>query len=120
MSPDIQATRLAELTAHEALALFERGELSPLELTRDCLARIERHNPVVNAFCHVDTEGALNAARASEQRWRRGEPVGPLDGVPGTIKDLTLTAGMPTRKGSTTTPAEGPWEIDAPFTAYGQ
>ena len=118
MSPDIQATRLAELTAHEALALFERGELSPLELTRDCLARIEHHNPVVNAFCHVDTEGALNAARASEQRWRRGEPVGALDGVPGTIKDLTLTAGMPTRKGSTTTPAEGPWEIDAPFTAH--
>ncbi|MFC0268630.1 amidase [Kushneria aurantia] len=111
-------TALAELTACEALALFARGELSPLELTRDCLARIERFNPVVNAFCHVDAEGALVAARAAESRWQRGEPLGPLDGVPSTLKDLTLTVGMPTRKGSTTTSAAGPWQVDAPFTAH--
>lgn len=114
---DVTTTELADLTALEALALFERGELSPVELTRDCLARIERHNPVVNAFCHVDGEGALAAARASETRWRRHDPMGPLDGVPSTIKDLTLTVGMPTRKGSTTTSADGPWTSDAPFTA---
>lgn len=118
MSESISSTGLADLSAAEALALFARGELSPLALTRDCLARIERHNPAVNAFCHVDAEGALAAARTSEARWRRGGPMGPLDGVPATIKDLTLTAGMPTRKGSTTTPAGGPWEIDAPFTAH--
>ncbi|WP_232823881.1 amidase [Salinicola sp. CPA57] len=114
---DIATTAMADLTALEALALFERGELSPVELTQDCLARIERHNPSVNALCHVDHDGALAAARASETRWQRGEPVGPLDGVPSTIKDLTLTVGMPTRKGSTTTSPDGPWAIDAPFTA---
>ncbi|WP_245392574.1 hypothetical protein [Salinicola halimionae] len=64
-------TTLAELTALEALTLFERGELSPLELTRDCLARIERHNPIVNAFCHIDGEGALNAAPNTIQDMRQ-------------------------------------------------
>ncbi|GHB18818.1 amidase [Salinicola rhizosphaerae] len=111
------ATRLADLSAHEALALYASGALSPVELAADCLDRIERFNPRVNAFCHVDAEGAMAAARASEARWQRKNPMGPLDGVPSTIKDLTLTAGMPTRKGSTTTPSDGPWEIDAPFTA---
>lgn len=115
-------TTLADLTALEALTLFERGELSPVELTQDCLARIGRHNPTVNALCHVDHDGALAAARASEARWQRNDPMGPLDGVPSTIKDLTFTAGMPTRKGSTTTVAmdfaKASWEIDAPFTAH--
>uniref|UniRef100_UPI002636F3DA amidase family protein n=1 Tax=uncultured Salinicola sp. TaxID=1193542 RepID=UPI002636F3DA len=114
---DVTTTELADLTALEALKLFERGELSPVELTQDCLARIERHNPSVNALCHVDHDGALAAARASESRWQRGDPIGPLDGVPSTIKDLTLTAGMPTRKGSMTTSPDGPWRVDAPFTA---
>ncbi len=108
---------LADLSADEALALFASGKLSPLELAHDCLARIERFNPRVNAFCHVDAEGAVTAARASQARWLRGEPIGPLDGVPVTIKDLTLTSGMPTRKGSKTTSAEGPWRVDAPVAA---
>ncbi|WP_251976148.1 amidase [Salinicola avicenniae] len=112
---------LHALTAQEALEGFASGAFSPVELTADCLSRIERFNPVVNAFCHVDADGAMAAAREAEARWQRGAPKGPLDGVPATIKDLTLTVGMPTRKGSTTTAeltmATGPWEIDAPFTA---
>lgn len=109
---------LCELDARQTLALYRSGELSPVEVIDDCLTRIERHNPTVNAFAHVDTEGAREAARQSEARWRAGTPCGSLDGIPATIKDLTLTRGMPTRKGSTSTPAEGPWDIDAPITAH--
>lgn len=60
----------------------------------------------------------MNAARASEQRWFKGQPCGALDGVPASIKDLTLTAGMPTRKGSRTSSASGPWDVDAPFSGF--
>ncbi|PUB43391.1 amidase [Pseudomonas sp. GV047] len=109
---------LGELTAVQLLAHFRDKTLSPVDVTEDALLRIERHNPVVNAYCHVDPEGALRAARASEQRWLKGEPCGALDGVPASIKDLTLTLGMPTRKGSRTSSAEGPWDVDAPFPAF--
>ncbi|MDN7143779.1 amidase [Pseudomonas sp. JQ170] len=111
-------TTLGELTAVELLALYERKEVSPVEVTEDVLARIAQHNPAVNAYCHVDEEGARAAARASEKRWQQGNPCGRLDGVPSSIKDLTLTRGMPTRKGSRTTSSEGPWEVDAPFSAF--
>lgn len=109
---------LADLTASEALVLFRRRVLSPVELTEDCLTRIERDNPRVNAFAHVDGDQALDAARASEARWRAGTPCGALDGVPITIKDLTLTRGMPTRLGSATSSAEGPWDTDAPISHH--
>ena len=65
-----------------------------------CLARIERRDPELNAFCLVDAEGALADARGSEARWARGEPAGPLDGVPVGVKDLFLTRGWPTLRGS--------------------
>lgn len=111
-------TCIGEFTAVELLELYRRHELSPLEVIDDVLARIDQHNPAVNAYCHVDGEGARAAARASEQRWQRNEPCGRLDGVPASIKDLTLTRGMPTRKGSLTSSATGPWDTDAPFTAF--
>lgn len=120
MTPDNPATfptSLSALTAQEALALFRQRRISPVDLVRDCLERIEAHNPGLNAFCHVDAEGALASARASEARWMTGAPCGPLDGIPATIKDLTLTRGMPTRRGSATTSAAGPWDVDAPITA---
>jgi len=112
-TPDI-----GQMNAVELLARFRDKSLSPVEVTEDALLRIERFNPTVNAYCHVDPEGALQAARESEQRWLKGTPCGALDGVPASIKDLTLTQGMPTRKGSRTTSAQGPWEIDAPFSAF--
>lgn len=110
-------TSLSELTTQEALKLFQRKELSPVELVQDCLERIEEYNPELNAFCHVDHEGALEAARASEARWHNGTAVDALDGIPVTIKDLTLTKGMPTRRGSASSSADGPWDLDAPITA---
>ena len=57
------------------------------------------------------------AAEASERRWHDGTPVGPLDGVPTSIKDLILTAGWPTRRGSRTVDPDQPWDVDAPVTA---
>lgn len=111
-------TAIGELGAVELLQLYRQRQLSPVEVIDDVLTRIDRHNRAVNAYCHVDGEGARLAARASEQRWQRGEPCGALDGVPASIKDLTQTRGMPTRKGSLTTSAAGPWEVDAPFTAF--
>jgi len=111
-------SEIGQLTAVQLLQHFRDKSLSPVEVTEDALLRIERYNPVVNAYCHVDPRGALDAARASEQRWFKGDPCGALDGVPASIKDLTLTAGMPTRKGSRTSSAEGPWDVDAPFSAF--
>ena len=55
---------------------------------------------MINAFCLVDRDGALAAARASERRWHDGKPLSPIDGVPATIKDLMLMRGHPTRRGS--------------------
>ncbi|TGW05136.1 amidase, partial [Mesorhizobium sp. M2D.F.Ca.ET.145.01.1.1] len=79
--------------------------------------RIDANNPALNAFCLVDHEGARSAARASEGRWMKGEPAGVLDGIPATIKDLTLTRGWPTRRGSLSGSTEGPWTEDAPVPA---
>jgi aspartyl-tRNA(Asn)/glutamyl-tRNA(Gln) amidotransferase subunit A len=110
-------TSVADLTAVELLELYRNKDLSPVEATEAALQRIDHYNGAVNAYCHVDHDGALAAAKASEQRWLSGRPMGPLDGVPSSIKDLTLTIGMPTRKGSRTTSAEGPWDVDAPFSA---
>ncbi len=73
--------------------------------------------PKLNAFCIVDRDGALAAARASEERWRRGEPFGPLDGVPVTIKDLMLMRGFPTLRGSHLVDRDQDWSEDAPAVA---
>ena len=112
MSPD-----LAYRSASELIALFRGKHASPVEVTRACLARIEALNPSLNAFCIVDAEGALRAARESEARWMRGIPQGSLDGVPVSIKDLLLTSGWPTLRGSRTIDPNQAWDQDAPAVA---
>ena len=107
----------AYLTATEMLAEFEAGRLSPVEATRAVLDRIEAANDAVNAYCLVDEERALAAAKAAQERWRRGEPHGLLDGVPVSIKDILLTKGWPTLRGSKTVDPAGPWTDDAPAVA---
>jgi len=107
----------ADLTATELLAAYRSGELSPVEATEAALERIARHDPEVNAFCLVDADGALASAKASAERWQRGEPAGALDGVPVSIKDILLTRGWPTRRGSRTVDPAGPWEVDGPHVA---
>lgn len=107
----------ADLTATELLAAYRTGELSPIEATEAALQRINRHDPEVNAFCLVDADAALGAAKESEERWRRGEPAGALDGVPISIKDILLTRGWPTLRGSRTVEASGSWDVDGPHVA---
>ena len=99
------------------LAQFRAGMLSPVEVTRDALDRIARTDGAVNAFVCVDGDGALEAARASERRWRRGESAGLLDGVPVAVKDLIGIAGQPIRRGSLALSADGRSPEDAPVVA---
>lgn len=91
---------LAYLSAHETGQLIATRELSPVELTRALLDRIDDLNPRLNAFLTVTPDRALTDARASEERARRGERVGPLDGVPHSMKDLDPTKGIITTSGS--------------------
>src|SRR5262249_51484364 len=92
------------------------GALSPREVAQRHLARIARLEPQLNAFQLIAGEGALAAAQASEARWCAGSPLGPLDGVPVTIKDNFDIAGLPARHGAWTTP-EAPAETDSPAAA---
>lgn len=93
-------TDLGDMDAVQLHRLFSSGEASPVDAVQAALDRIARFNPGVNAFAHVVPDLALAAARQSEQRWQRGEPIGPLDGISATIKELTSVIGIPTRKGS--------------------
>ena len=114
-------TDLTRATATELLVLYLSGETSPVEATQAVLARIARLNPELKAFVLVDEAQALASAQASTQRWaahrHNGEPIGALDGVPVSIKDLILTRGWPTLRGSRTVDPNQAWEVDAPATA---
>jgi aspartyl-tRNA(Asn)/glutamyl-tRNA(Gln) amidotransferase subunit A len=79
---------------------LRRKEVSPVELTRDCLDRIEKLNPTLNAFITVTAESAMAEARAAEAEILRGEWRGPLHGIPIALKDLIDTAGTRTTAGS--------------------
>lgn len=106
---------LTTLTATELVAGYRSGEFSPVEATRQTLANVEAMNPALNVFALLDAEGALASARASEARWQRGQPAGPVDGVPTTLKDLAAVKGWPRYLGSNTTPdAPPPDTFDAP------
>ncbi|MEC5397404.1 amidase [Uliginosibacterium sp. H1] len=110
------ATNPADLSAVELATLYRRKTLSPVEALQAILARIEATQPVYNAYRYVDTGGALAQAVASQQRWLRGTPLGPLDGVPVAFKDLLHVKDWPTRKGSLATP-DTPQPEDSPAAA---
>jgi amidase len=93
-------TEPCDLSAVEARRLIGRKSLSPVELLESCLARIEAINPAVNAMTAMDTGRASNAAKAAEQAVMRGDPLGPLHGLPVGIKDLEETEGLRTTWGS--------------------
>jgi len=95
---------------------FARRTLSPVELVEQVLQRAERLQPQLNFLVLLDRDGALANARAAEARWRAGEPLSPLDGVPTSIKDTTAVKGWPTRLGSHATD-ETPAAEDAPVVA---
>src|SRR5438045_3205967 len=104
---------LDQMPATDLVALYAARRLSPVEATNAALAAIERHNPVLNAYCLVDGPRALEAARLSEARWMRGAPLGPIDGVPTSVKDLILTAPWPTLRGSRLVDPDQDWSQDA-------
>ena len=108
---------LAYLPATRLLALFRAKQLSPVELVRDTLRRLETYEGAVNAFVLYDPETAFAMARASEARWQKGEPMGLLDGVPVAIKDTLLSRGWPRRLGSRTIDPDQPWPEDSPAVA---
>ncbi len=102
----------ALMSAETLLSHYARGALSPVEALQAVLQRVARLNPRLNAFAVLNPR-ALAAAGESEARWRAGRPMGLLDGVPCTVKDLLDLAGFPTRRGSRLTSAE-PVADDAP------
>src|SRR5262245_51820738 len=110
-------SELCFISATELVAHYRKRSLSPVEVTRAVLARIEALNLKVNAYCLIDAQSALDDARASEGRWMRGAPAGPIDGVPTSIKDLILTRNWPTLRGSRAVDPAGPWHDDSPATA---
>jgi aspartyl-tRNA(Asn)/glutamyl-tRNA(Gln) amidotransferase subunit A len=108
---------LTELTAVQLVDGYRKGEFSPVEATRATLERAEAIQPEVNAFVRLLADEALAQARASADRWRRGEPAGLVDGVPTTVKDILLLRGAPTLKGSKAISEQGRWDEDAPSVA---
>lgn len=98
--PGTARTDLAKLTIGEAAELVRRRKVSPVELTRACLARIEQLNPALNAFITITAESALAQAREAEAEVQRGKWRGPLHGIPIALKDLFDTAGVRTTAAS--------------------
>ena len=109
---------LTQLTATELIQLYRTGQASPVEAMQQVLERVERVDPIINAFILVDADAGMDAARVSEARWMAhratGAPVGAVEGVPTSIKDILWTKGWPTLRGSRAINPDQPWEEDAP------
>ncbi|MCI2809216.1 amidase [Eoetvoesiella caeni] len=108
-SADILAMDIAQLSQQ-----YGSGACSPVDTLDAMRSAIESDTQGINAFCHLVWPAALQAAQASEKRHRAGQALGPLDGVPVSIKDLTQVAGWPTRCGSLATQDDPPAPVDAP------
>jgi aspartyl-tRNA(Asn)/glutamyl-tRNA(Gln) amidotransferase subunit A len=89
-----------QLDATALSALLDARETTPLHLLEQAFARLDALEPVLNAFTHVDRDGALSAAKAATRRQTAGRRLGPLDGIPVSVKDNIFVAGLPARWGS--------------------
>ena len=94
MAEDIAYLSVADITD-----AYRGATLSPVEVTEAALERAGRLEPTLNAFRHLAPGDAMASAREAEARWRRGDPPGPLDGVPITVKDAVLAKGWPMLRG---------------------
>ncbi|MEJ7685512.1 MAG: amidase [Variovorax sp.] len=104
---------LHELSAQELGAAYRDKNLSPVEVTQAVLDRMASWEPHLQATWLLRPEAALEQARASEARWQRGEPLGPLDGIPTTIKENIATRGDPMPAGTAAVDLQ-PAAADAP------
>ena len=109
-------TELPDLTAVELVAQYRAKTLSPVEVTEAVLARIEAREPELHALYAYDPSGAREDAKAAEARWQSGEPLGPIDGVPLTLKENIATRGTPVPLGTAATDLT-PASTDAPAAA---
>lgn len=107
------ADALHELSAPALIELYRRRAASPVEVARAVLGHVERWEHHLHALYLLRPDQVLEQARASEARWLRGEPLGPIDGVPVTIKDNIATQGDPTPLGTAATELV-PAAADAP------
>ncbi len=105
---------LAYTSATELAGLIATKAISPVEVIQTVLERIETHEGQINAFVHLAAEHAMDAARAAEKAIAAGKTLGPLHGIPVTIKDLASTSRMPTQFGSRMMEGNQPAE-DTPF-----
>src|SRR5436309_6780766 len=108
-----EVTSLHDLSAVDLIAGFRAKQFSPSEVLEDVLAHIAVWEPHIKALYAFDPEGARATARASTERWQKGEPAGLLDGVPATIKENIATKGVPVPLGAATTRLV-PAQADAP------
>ena len=108
---------LAMMSATDLVQAYAAGTVSPVEATQASLDQIGKHNEAYNAFVHIDEDTTLASAKASEARWKTGTPLGIVDGVPTTIKDLAEVQGWPVRRGSKTSDADFRSGTDSPFVA---
>ncbi|MDB5526631.1 MAG: amidase [Rhizobium sp.] len=107
-------TEIAFTPAAELSAAMRSKEISPVEVTKSVLDRIDRYDGQVNAFATLMAESAMETAREAEAAIMRGDTLGPLHGIPTTIKDLALTKGVPTQFGSQMRKGYVP-DVDAPL-----
>jgi len=108
-----EVSALHDLSAVDMMAGFRARQFTPSEVLDDVLSHIALWEPHIKALYAFDPEGARELAKQSTERWQKGEPIGPLDGVPVTIKDNVATKGVPVPLGAATTKLV-PSEADAP------
>lgn len=96
---------------------YAKKKFTAVDVANAALAQVYRHDAAINAMAHLDEKTTLSMAESSARRWRKGKPLSPLDGVPVLIKDLLLTKGWPTRRGSKTVDVNQAWDADAPSVA---
>jgi aspartyl-tRNA(Asn)/glutamyl-tRNA(Gln) amidotransferase subunit A len=104
---------MTDLTAVDLIAAYRAGSVSPIEATEAAISRIEALEPELHALYAFDPASARAEAKASEARWQQGEPLGPIDGIPLTLKENIATRGTPVPLGTAATelipaPADAP------------
>jgi aspartyl-tRNA(Asn)/glutamyl-tRNA(Gln) amidotransferase subunit A len=112
-APEDAVTSLHDLSAVDLIAGYRAKQFSPSEVLEEVLAHVAVWEPHIKALYLLDPEGARATAKASTERWNKGEPMGTLDGVPVTIKDNIATKNQPVPLGAASMPL-APAPKDAP------